>query len=218
MIREILLIASVTSTLIALLVGIRFYKSFDKVFVFLFIYVACSVLVESIGSAMLKLKMHNIQVFNFFLPIGTTLLAGGAISFIRHSNVKKILLSLLIVWWTIWAVNITRNGIFSYLQVAFPTAYLLTVLNYVVVIILLNNEVLKGVYKMPLYIASIAIIVFFGCNIPEYSVTYFLLETDKHSAKDVHNINNTLSTIFYLMFTYAFVLKHKGMQPLKQEK
>jgi hypothetical protein len=195
-----------------MLIGFRFYKSFDKAFMLIFTYVVCAFIVESIGGVLFLKHIHNSFLFNLFLPVCVSLLVSAAISCIKYLAVKKVLWALLAVWWIIWLGSIIKNGFSSYLGIAFPTAFIFIALSYIIVILLLNNEVLKGQYKIPLYVACIAIVVFFGCNIPGYSVTSFLIKTDRSSASNVRTINNVLSITFYTMMSCAFVLKHRSVK------
>ena len=170
----------------------------------IFCNVTISIVVESIGGFFLVNGQNNIPLFNAYHLVNITLLGLISIRILESNFFSKIVYIGLLLHAIIWTYSLVDSGINRFANVAFEFASILLVSIYLFLFLKINLLAEKKLESRSLSYFVMAVIIFFGCNIPGFGFMNYLTVHYREIGANIFIINNVLSTIYYILISYSF--------------
>lgn len=201
---------------IACITALWFVSSFSAGFRLLALHAIMAFLVELCGYVLDK-KMHtgNTWLFNSFLIVdcGIQLLAAYKFK-IRIPG--DVFIGLFIGFLAIWMMEVYANGIGVFTVKAYVVDSLLQLSAFLFV---LHGAAMKHTVRFircPELWACLGIVIFYGCNVPFFSMLHYLLIIKASDVvKTLFIILQGLIQIRYLFVAAAFFMCYRNYQKVK---
>jgi hypothetical protein len=193
---------------IALIAGIFFYKGFIKGWKILTIQVIIAFAVELSAYYIRTNHQPNGWLFNFYLIADFVLLISVAYFLIQVKRFQFIFLGAFSLFMLVWLYDVFYLfGISKFATHAYTVSSFLLIATYLYLLFYDTLHWKKAVYLSPVFWLSIAIIVFYGCNISYFYLMDIIIKT---LSKDQKNLLlwllKLLVAIRYLLVALSFYL------------
>ncbi len=179
------------------------------------------VCVQTTAIVLMELKHHNVWLLNIFILMDMVLLGISGILLLGKGNIQRLmaysLAAVFILCLASWAAIGIRTEINT---VAFLTSGIYLCLLYM--ILLFRSSISEHPFRQPALWLCLALIIYFGCNIPFFSLFHFLSTNSERWKKIgfyLYFINTALSLIRYSLVSYSLwlvVRQRRDLQKLPQ--
>lgn len=190
---------------ITFVLAILTFKNLDAFSRLIAIQVIIAFLVEFAGWQMRIHQITNVWLYNLYMPIEVSLLLGAAS---LHFS-KKVKLSLLIVfifYWTCWTIEIYKFSLTNFVVRTYVIGAMILLINYFFVLYK-SAWNRKSILAQSGFWFSIATILFFGCNIPFFSMHNYIVENSLSYQMDLlTNLMIVFSHFRYLCLAVGFLV------------
>lgn len=149
---------------------------------------------------------HNGIIFNSYNVLELWLLGLAVYAFISHAQFKKFIRFVLPILTLSWLTIIIIKGPYvfnNWIVLVEAIFYLISF-----VFVLFNNSLFsaKEIYKQPLFLIAISVILYFSTIIPLFGLLNYLVESDANIARKLYQINNVANPVRYALVAIAFYL------------
>jgi hypothetical protein len=182
----------------------RFYRLlYEQLMIWLVLYIVSYVVTDFQRS--FWLGQNNHWVFNLNILIETTFLLLSARSYFEKVIAKKIILFSCIFFLFISLILHSVNNFFIFNESIYVIESILIVIIYTFILFRCFYETFTIEVKSPEIWASIGLILYFGCNLPYFSLFNYL-NTHYLSMSEIlqDRITDVLSNIRYLLLAVGF--------------
>jgi hypothetical protein len=199
-------VISYCSVLVAFATGLFFFRRLGFIFRLIFLSVFIGLVTETIGAVLLMSGHRNVELFNIYHIINITLLGIIGTVVYDKGNFRKIVYSLMFLHAAIWIGCIAKYGVAVFANLAFEFASIFLVCIYLFLLIKINLFVDKLSNARSISSFSIAVIIYFGCNIPGFGFMNYLQNHYRKLGSEVFIINCVLSSLYYIIIMYSFYI------------
>lgn len=160
--------------------------------------------------------IRTIHHFNHFLyNIGTFLEIGlltlAAHIYFRDKQIRNYILLLFACYLTVYLLFILHDGLFLFAHWSYVTGGIGITLIYLLILYRGFIDELSLCERKALICASLGLIIYFACNVPNLSMVGYLNSHLSASALKIFNLLvNSSSNIRYFLTAYAFLCLRKG--------
>jgi hypothetical protein len=197
--------------ILAFLVALGTRKYHNAIFKLFFFDLAFVAVIESFGMYLFTFDKPHLWILagnaNIYFTFEFTLILFIALRLFSGSFAKRLLLLALIVYYVIWVIGLFSNGIF-----AIPTQNMLfgAIVSTVIFLALLIQMIGKpNISQQPLFWISIAMLIFYCCNIPYFGVLNYFAKKDSEILRQLVQILFITNYLRYSITIIAFLLLKK---------
>jgi len=193
--------------LVVLVTSVLCIKIYDKLtlpYRLLSIQVICGLIIEVIGHIFINQRTLNTICYNFYTIVEFYLMYAAGV--ILLNKYKKVFWAISVLPLIVWFIHIWRLGIDNFSNYSFILGGLLLVILFVLLLYQTTKSVTILKYTPDFWIC-IGIIVYFGCNVPFFSLfAYFTSHGKEKLGSRLFILNDFLALTRYLCFGIAFLL------------
>lgn len=197
---------------VSFLIGIFSYNQLNTPYKLIVIQIFIAFIIELIGHILFLLNIQNVWLFNLYEIFEALILIFAAKKIFNHSNKYFYFLAIPIFFWFYSVFNNGFNYFTSVAYVSFSIAILIVYLN------LLFKSVLTyrgDLIKLPSLWLAIGIILFFGCNIPYFSmINYLYKNLNAEANKALQLILKILCDLRYILTAMSLIMASRQNQIL----
>lgn len=193
--------------LIALLIGLKYWKKIEQGYKIAVAQLAVTLLVECIGRTITYFHLGtNAWLFNIYALIETILLFWMFSAFSEHPKAKQFSAGVVVLMIIAWLFAIFSNGILLFSNWYVIAESLLAVIAFT--FLLISNSVFSKsqLFTQPLFLLCIAIIIYYASVIPLFGVLNHLVEVDRELANNLFYINKAAAGVRYVLIGTALYL------------
>jgi len=195
---------------VAFLAGIIFWKSLSIFLKIIVVQLGLGIAAQTWGAVygMNNLSLNNLG-YNLYITLEVCLLAGANAIYLNRLKDRIIIATGLICFGAAMVTDFSRKTAFAFSDHAYIVECLLLVLLY---LMLLTREVIAKIEKItrsPLFWIGIGSILYFGCNIPYFSMRPYFEKTNSKLTTSLFILNKILLNFRYLFVLIAFLLQRK---------
>lgn len=199
---------------VAVVIGLAFWKSMILPYRLVIVQVGMAILCQTVARYFaVTLGENNSWIFNIYMLLEILLLVSAGLLFLKGGGVRNILSILLFAMVVYWVITYAFNDFFSLFNWFFVFSALVIVITYVLV--LFNHAIFqsKKILQQPLFILSVAHVVYFACIIPLFGIISNLFVNNMMAAHKLYVINDVVNFLRYFLVAIAFYLG--GLQAKK---
>lgn len=207
------LVALLLSELIAIIIGLIYWKKIQPPYRVVVMQVATGFLVESVGWLIMKFHLgYNSWLFNIY-SIAETLFLVVIFTLLNNNKrmhlISYVIAAVMLIW---WVFTTYMQGLFILNNWYIITMALLAIVLFIA--LLINKTVFSGgnLYRQPVFIVSISYILFYASVIPLFGVFNYLIKTDYPLADKLQNINLGAGILRYALTGLALYLHSRNMR------
>lgn len=193
--------------LIAIVVGLKNWSKLKLGYRLIVVQVIIACFVELLGNVIVYYKLgSNAWMYNLYALVEAILLIRVyRLLSTKEYSAKLSLIASSIVLAT-WLIVIAINGFFVFISGYFIATSLLMIALYILIII--DNSIFRNnkLFAQPLFLFSIAVIIYFGSIIPLFGMLNHLVEVDKRLANNLFDINVFAAALRYALTGTALYL------------
>lgn len=210
------LVLVISEKIIALVVGVAFFRQLPIAYRLTMLQVLLGLVAEITGRYIVaRYHEQNIWMFNFYWIAELWVAGMAGILLLKNPALRKAFISLLVLPSFFWLYFISVNGL-----AVMPSPALTAIDTSLVVIYataLFQNTVFEGrkLAAQPVFWLCLSVITFFACNIPLYSMFNYIYRTNPELLKKLFVITKTLNFIRYPMVAFSFYLYGRQAFSLK---
>jgi hypothetical protein len=201
------------AVLITSVIGVKIYNKAILPYKLLCIQVMCGLIIEIIGHIFIYRHQPALNTIchNFYTIAEFYLMyAAGVIILNKY---KRIFWGISVLPLVVWIVHVCRLGIDNFSNYSFILGGLLLVILFVLLLYQTTKSVPILKYSPDFWIC-IGIIVYFGCNVPFFSLfAYFTSHGKEKMGAKLFILNDFLALTRYLCFGIAFLLLNSKKRP-----
>ncbi len=148
----------------------------------------------------------NVPLYNIYTIVEVWLLGSACRLLFKNPVVRRMISYLLPCLTIIWMVNTIENGISVFNNWAVISNAIFYVIFYLM--LLGDNSIFtrKELYKQPLFLISMAIVVYYATIIPLFGLMNYLTNSKMQLAGKLFKINFGAAILRYLLVATAFYL------------
>lgn len=193
------------SIVIALLIGVYKLKAMPFPYKLILWSVCISAGAEISGYFLSKYHYNNSWIYNIYLVVSVSVLIKAGAFLSNKKIIKKLANVVVPLFILMWGISISRSTDKLASDAFLVGAILLCLL---FLSILIENALIAtfSYFKQPVVWLSIAIVIYFGCNIPYFGLMNHLIKDDGRLAYKLYDINLCLAIVYYLLLDCCFLL------------
>jgi len=208
---------------VATFVGIFYYRLvngfyrllFIQLISWLFLYVLSYMVTEYQRSK--GMSQNNQWVFNLQILFETTLLLFAANLFFQNKFAKRMLMFTWVLFLLFYASRIVAGNFFEFDVASYSVESILIIVVYTLILFTSFYEVFTIEVRKPEVWASTGLILYFGCNLPYFSLFNFLNNNYPEMSETLHkHVTDVFSNVRYLMLAIGFILVSKTSSTVTQ--
>jgi hypothetical protein len=204
-----LLFILVPGKIFAIITALTRYRYLNLSYRLVLLQVFAAFICELFGAYLgYYLHENNLWLFNSYWLF--ELLIGSIIGFNLQKNTqsRKLIPPIALIAAVSWGINIFKAGFLSYATWAIATICVILVLIYLGVLfrVLFSSQ---NIFKQADFWLSVSILMFFGCNIPFYSLFNYLYSENPVLLDRLFDIVLVLNFIRYPLVAFSFYLHAK---------
>jgi hypothetical protein len=191
---------------IAVLIAIFYFKILDAPTRIIALQVLIAFGVNIIGYILRLKKINNIPIYNVYLLFDYGLLLLAASKFLKDCVSKRystISFGIIIV---IWLFEIIRKEPANFVQGTYIVGSFLILIAYLLVFYFAVMKHSQPLWRLPSFWISTAIILFYACNIPNFSMIQYLAYCTKENSFLSGLILDSLNNIRYGFISIGFLI------------
>lgn len=192
------------SVLVAFCFGLAAFKHHNSTFRIIFIQLAVALTTESCGSYLFINNQVNTWVFNLYLIPSTLLLGIAGIRLFATSIAKKIGYIIFALWLVGASVYFSAAGLQSFASKLFLSSSALLIITYFYALFTVFFTTPRNTYFNPTFLLCIAILLYYGCNIPNVGLLDYLMKTDMNMARTLYRINLIMCDVQYFIISLCY--------------
>lgn len=211
-----LLFILLPAKLLALFVGLRYFRRLPTPYILLLCQVFFALVSESVGYYLGTVQhQNNIWVFYYYLLIDCWLMGMSGRYFLADSIFKKSLPVILTILSGLWLADLFGTGLHTFSNKFFIGYGIFLVVVYIAT---LTNRVLIGneIFRNPVFWICLSTILYYGCIIPYMGLLNYLIKNAPNTADKLYDIILLLNFIRYPLVAFAFYLF--GRQQLAEQR
>jgi hypothetical protein len=162
--------------------------------------------VNIIGYILRLRKINNIPLYNLYLLFDYGLLLMAASKFLKDYVPKKYFSIAFAIIIMIWLYEIFREGSTTFVQGAYIVGSFLILISYLIVFYFTVMKHSQSLIRLPFFWISTAIILFYACNIPNFSMIQYLVYCTKDNSFVSGLILDSLNNIRYGFISIGFLI------------
>lgn len=193
--------------LLAVFVGVYYWKYLTVVYKLFLIQCMLAFINELTAWAIqYYTDFSNSYMFNVYAIIEVWLLGAACILNISKQLARKLVVGALIALTIYWLFNVIRNGILTFNNKTVVAIAIFYVVSFF--LLLINNSIFndKKIYKQPLFVIAIAIIIYYATIIPFFALMNYLTTNNMPLAIKLFKINIVAAILRYSLVAIAFYL------------
>lgn len=196
--------------LLAITAGLVFFRSLNRFLKIILLQLILAMIVQVLGKVYGMNNLHvNNLIYNIYITIEVLVLAGANAIYLHTRKDKLLMIGGFALFAAAMVFDISQKTIFVFSDHAFIVECLLMVVLY---LMLITREVIPKTEKMagsPLFWVGIGSIVYFGCDIPFFSMRPYFEKMNSHLITSLFIVNLILLNFRYFFVTIAFFLQRK---------
>lgn len=192
------------SVLVAFCFGLAAFRYHNSTFRIIFIQLAVALTAESCGSYLFMHNRVNTWVFNLYLIPSTILLAIAGFQLFATPLAKKIGYGLLTLWFIGATAYFLNTGLNSFASKLFLSSSALLIVTYFYGLFNLFFITPRNAYFNASFLLCIAVLLYYGCNIPSVGLLDYLMKTDMNMARTLYRINLIMCDVQYFIISLCY--------------
>ena len=205
-----LLLVDSGAEIIAFILSIIFFKKLSFFLKIVAFQVSIATSMDVLGFYLKEFYVSNVPVYNIYLLFDCAILLYAVYYHLKPKINSMLVLSVFGIYVLTWCFFMLKNGIHLFsietyifdsliLLVFYMTLFYYTMINY------------KGsLLQLPEFWVCLGIILFYGCNIPYFSmVPYLRKNCTKEENRMIFNLIRVLVSLRYLLIATSFLLFYR---------
>jgi hypothetical protein len=204
-------------TVIAACIGIVCYRKMNVFYRILFIQLISWLILYVLSYVVTgyqknrNLPENNQWVFNIQILCETTLLLFAANSYFEKQFAKRLIMLCWILFLFFFAGQIAYNGFYDLSVTSLTLESILMIIIYTLILFRCFYETFAVEIRSPEVWASIGLILYFGCNLPYFSLFNYLNNHYLNMSETLHRyITDGFSNIRYILLAIGFLVVNKN--------
>ncbi len=192
--------------LISAIYSITFIKKLTLPFVFFSIQLSIASVLEITGLVLNYRGINNGGIYNFQILIECCLLLFSILGTVKNQIARKIILSSIAIFISIWLMTIIYGGLGNFAVYTFLFSCFLLSIASLYVIMSISGKIEKPL-KQPYFWLCASMILYFGPIIPLFSMFHYFETHGKMALGGyLYTINDLLAILRYCLAIYGFYL------------
>jgi len=194
------------SLVVATIFGFSLIKKLSLPFKLIVFQLFIGTITETIGLTLQHYGENNSMEYNIYILLECCLLLLAIIALIQQKGIRNILFISLCIFIGFWVCSISLTGMNAFAVYPFILSCILLTLGYLLLIIRMAKKV-DNLLEQPIFWLSVGIVVYFGPDIPLFSMfNYFKAHGKEKLGSYLYTINDVLGILRYLLTIYGFYL------------
>ncbi|HEY9178051.1 MAG TPA: hypothetical protein VIN07_10185 [Flavipsychrobacter sp.] len=149
---------------------------------------------------------NNVLLYNIYTVIEVWLLGSACWLLLTSSNIRQVVKYLIPCLTIVWIIITIVNGINVFNNWTVITNAIFYIIFYLV--LLIDNSIFnhKKLYKQPLFLIAMAIIIYYATIIPLFGLMNYLTSNNMQLAGKLFKINFAAAILRYALVAIAFYL------------
>lgn len=204
------------SEFITCLLAILAFRKLDTFSRLIAIQVCIAFLVEFIGWQMRLRQQRNTWLYNCYMPVEFSLLFIATDLHFKN-GLKSWYPALLFIYWLCWSSEVYFQSIHVFAVKSYVTGALLLLVSYFFVLYKSAwNRI--SLFRQSQFWFAIGVILFFGCNIPFFSMYDYIVEnSNKNQMVLLSNLMKVFSHFRYFCTAIGFIIVFLEFKSSKQK-
>lgn len=181
----------------------------------LLLFQLCLALVAEITGAIIDHYFHQIKnnfLFNIYILCELSLVLLFINYVLITSPFKNLLVFSFVVGASSWLYMALKFGIEAFFVYVFIGYCILLTASNLVLLIYISLNYSKKIFKAPIFWVLSAHIIYFGGDIPLFTmIDYLVTHKNAQLGQDIYIINNLLAVIRYLFILMSFILYKRSL-------
>ncbi|MFA6150153.1 MAG: hypothetical protein WC716_02455 [Chitinophagaceae bacterium] len=204
------------SEFITCLLAILIFRKLDAFSRLIAVQVCIAFLVEFLGWQMRLHLQRNTWLYNCYMPVEFSLLFIATRQHFK-SRILAWLLVLLVFYWSCWCAEIYYQSIHVFAVKTYVIGALILLVSYFFVLYK-SAWNRMSLFKQSQFWFAIGVILFFGCNIPFFSMYDYIVENSTDYQMDLlTNLMMVFTHFRYLCTAIGFILVFLEFKNNKQK-
>lgn len=196
------------SPLIPLVYGAVYFRRFDKPMKIFMSYLAISLSLTIIMTALSLQKMNNLWLMNLSLPLYMVLLIWMYSLWQRDSIIQKLMLGSIPIFTVVWLVEmIFYDRFFEFTKVSRPLQGLMLTLVSFYAIYQITKESDEPIIELPQFWISAGIMIYYGGMLLTNLFSSIFFRSSMDSLRMALSIQPALSLVAHLFYLGGYVWK-----------
>ena len=192
------------------------FKHHNTLFRIVFFQLALACSTESTGLYMLLNHIENTWLFNLYILPSTVLLGIACVQLFGSPLAKKIGYAALALWLATGIAYLLHTGLTAFASKLFLSASALLIIFYIYALVNLIFLLKRDAYFNATFMLCIAILLYYGCNIPGVGLLSYMIKTDMATARVLYRINLIMCDVQYIIISVCYYsLYSRKLQPTK---
>jgi hypothetical protein len=203
--------------ILATCIGVICYKKMNMFYRLLFIQLISWLILYILSYGVTEYQKHkhlsenNQWVFNIQLFCETTLLCFAANCYFEKRFAKRLVMLSWMLFLFFFFGRLASNGFFEFNVISYSAESILMLAIYTLILFQCFYETFTIEVKSPEVWASIGLVLYFGCNLPYFSLFNYLNSHYLNMSETLHrHITDVFSNIRYILLAIGFLVLNKN--------